>query len=390
MDIIEKKIKQKSKVLVLSCGTGGGHNSAAKAIQENLNDRGLEADFIEYLEIINKKIKDSVNNLYLKSTHREGKIFKTAYHLGELYQKTRLKSPVYQLNSLNKRKLYDYITKNHYDYVVTTHLFAAQALSAIKKDYPIHFISVATDYVCIPFWEETNPDYSVIPSPELEDDFINKGVKKEILLPIGIPVSKFYNPEYNKDECKKKLNLKINKKYVLILSGSMGFGSILEMVKELVKNIKDVTYLVSCGNNKELLENLNNIYRNNDKVVSIPFTNRLDLYMKSSEIILTKPGGLTTTEVANLRKPFIHTMPIPGCENYNANFFSERKMSLKSETVKDVVKNTKLLLNNIELQNELVNNQKKYIQINTCNEITNIIIGELEKKSKWKKVGNLQ
>ena len=76
--------------------------------------------------------------------------------------------------------------------------------------------------------------------------------------------------------------------------------------------------------------------------------------MKSSEIILTKPGGLTTTEVATLRKPFIHTMPIPGCENYNANFFSNRKMSIKCDTMEEVIENTKKLINDINLQKEMM------------------------------------
>ena len=90
-------------------------------------------------------MKDKVNQLYIRSTRHNGKVFKGIYHLGELYQKTKLKSPVYQLNWLNKKKLYAYIKENAYDYVVTTHLFAAQALTAIKKEHPIHFMQEATD-----------------------------------------------------------------------------------------------------------------------------------------------------------------------------------------------------------------------------------------------------
>lgn len=93
-------MNHKRKVLVLSCGTGGGHNSAARAIQENLKEKGIEADFVEYLDIINPKIKDSVNHLYLKTTTRNGKVFKVVYRLGELYERTKLKSPVYRIKSI--------------------------------------------------------------------------------------------------------------------------------------------------------------------------------------------------------------------------------------------------------------------------------------------------
>jgi processive 1,2-diacylglycerol beta-glucosyltransferase len=93
----EPKMNKNRKVLILSCGTGGGHNSAARAIQESLIEKGIEADFVEYLDIINPKIKDSINHLYIKTTKRNGKVFKVVYRLGELYEKTKIKSPVYRI-----------------------------------------------------------------------------------------------------------------------------------------------------------------------------------------------------------------------------------------------------------------------------------------------------
>lgn len=321
MKVVTKVNNEVSKVLILSCGTGGGHNTAAKAVQEELISKGIKADFIEYLDIVNPKIKDKVNNLYIKSTIGKGKIFKKVYGLGRIYQKTNLKSPVYLLNSFSKKKLYDYIKNNNYRYVITTHLFASQALTAIKMEHDIHFMQIATDYVSIPFWEETNPDYFVIPSKELENDFTKKGINKEILKPYGIPVKKEFREKYDKEEYRKKLNLEENKKYIIILNGSMGFGNVIELVKKLERELKDVNLIVSCGNNNDLLEKLKNDYSNNKKIITLPYTDNLSMYIKSSDIVLSKPGGLTSTEVATLRKPFIHIMPIPGCENYNANFF---------------------------------------------------------------------
>ncbi len=379
---IEKIIRKhaKEKVLILSCGTGGGHNSAAKAIQEDLIDKGIETDFIEYLDIVNQRVRNNVNKLYIHSTRENGKVFKVVYKLGEIYQKTNLKSPVYALNFLNKKRLYKYIIDNNYQYIITTHLFAAQSLTAIKKEHPIKFMAVATDYVCIPFWEETNPDYFVIPSEELKEDFENKGIPEKKLLPFGIPTAKTYRQSYDKKEYKKKLKFDVNEKYVLILTGSMGFGNITEMIKKLHEDMKQVNFIVSCGHNEDLFNTLKEEYKNTRNIIILPYTDKISHYMKASDIILSKPGGLTTTEIATLRKPFIHTMPIPGCENYNANFFDKRKMAIKCDTIEEVVENTKKLIKDQTIQNQMIENQEKYIKKDTCDKIADIVIREIQKK----------
>ena len=379
---IEKIIRKhaKEKVLILSCGTGGGHISAAKAIQENLIDRGIETDFIEYLDIVNQRVRNNVNKLYIHSTRENGKVFKVVYKLGEIYQKTNLKSPVYALNFLNKKRLYKYIVDNNYQYIITTHLFAAQSLTAIKKEHPIKFMAVATDYVCIPFWEETNPDYFVIPSEDLKEDFKNKGIPEKKLLPLGIPTAKAYRERYDKKEYKEKLKFDVNKKYVLILTGSMGFGNITDMIKKLHEDMKQVNFIVSCGHNEALFNTLKEEYKNTKNIIILPYTDKISHYMKASDIILSKPGGLTTTEIATLRKPFIHTMPIPGCENYNANFFDKRKMAIKCDTIEEVVKNTKKLLTDELLQNQMIQKQETYIKKDTCDKIADIVIREMQKK----------
>lgn len=260
------------KILVLSCGTGGGHNSAAKAIVDELNRHNATADFIEYLDIINPRIRNLVNNLYIKSTTGNGRIFKRVYKLGTLYDNTNFKSPVYVLNSLAKKKLYEYIKSNNYDYIATTHLFAAQALTCIKKEHSdIHFIEICTDYTYIPFWRETNPDFIIVPHKDLVQNFEEKGVNRDKIVPIGIPVYKDFSMDLEKEKCYNELKLDKTKKYTLIMTGSMGFGNTIQIVDELSKRV-NATNIVICGSNKKLQGELKSKYPL-DKVIPIGFTN---------------------------------------------------------------------------------------------------------------------
>ncbi len=363
------------KILILSCGTGGGHNSAALAIKEELDRRNIDNEFKEYLEIINNKVKNYVNSLYIKSTYRNGKVFKTVYKLGELYRKTKIKSPIYALNSFSKRKLYEYIEENKFDYVITTHLFAAQALTTIKKQKEVHFLAIATDYVCIPFWEEINPDYFIIPSEDLMKNFTDKDIDSKKLIPLGIPVSNNFSTKYDVNNERKELGLDINKKYISLLTGSMGFGGVTKVLEKLLKTAdEDVNFIVSCGSNEKLLKTLEE--KNYSNVLAIPFTKNIYKYMRASDIILSKPGGLTSTEVATMNKPLIHTMPIPGCENYNANYFSEKGMSIKCNTIDEIVDNTYKLLQDEKLKNSIIKNQKKYINKNSCKNICDFLISQ--------------
>ena len=225
------------KVLVLSCSTGGGHNACGHYIEE-FKENNITCDFADYFELLGPKAKGRAEKIYLGSTKYNGSIFKLAYKLGEAYSKTGITSPVYGLNKLGKNKLYSYIRDNNYDLIISSHLFPSMAVTTLKKEGKnIKLINVATDYHVIPFWEETKPDYFVIPSTKLKGNFIKKGFKKEILLDFGISVSSSFC------EVKNNLNLPINKNIILITSGSMGFGK----MKDIVKSLLYSRYIYCCN-----------------------------------------------------------------------------------------------------------------------------------------------
>ena len=353
------------KVVVFTCSTGGGHNACARYIKQEFDDFGITCDVQDYLKLVGDNAAKIIEKLYLDSTKGNGNIFGGVYKLGELYSKTNIPSPVYGLNVLVKEKLDKFLTENNYDLAIGTHLFPCLALTKLKKEKDIKFINVATDYECIPFWEETNPDLFVIPSYLLKDDFIKKGFKEDILLPTGIPVaSSFFNtkemPEFK------------NKKVVLLTSGSMGFGHVKDIVLNLLANIPNAYVVVICGTNETLKNDLEKI--DNKHLIVKGFVNNMNDYMASSTVIISKPGGLTTTEIAAMNKPLVHMMPIPGVEDYNANFFERNNMSIRANNIDNIVNATKRLLEDSKLRNDMISNQKKLINKYSAKSLVEYVI----------------
>lgn len=362
------------KVLVLSCSTGGGHNKAAANIVGNLQSHGILATYQNYLELFDRKNQTLVEEFYYKSLLGNGKFFKEIYKLGELYNKTKLTSPVYILNKHGKEKLKELIQKENIDLCICTHLYPALALTELKKEENTPFLFVGTDYKCIPFTNEVNPDYFIIPTKDMEADYERMNIPSEKLVPLGIPAS--YTP-FSKDELIKKLDIQYSKN-ILIMSGSMGFGNITKIVEELLMKMDNNTGLfVICGNNQKLYENLSLLKDERLKVLG--FIENVLEYIFISTIVLTKPGGLSTTEVAIYQKPFIHICPIPGVETYNAKYFLKKEMSLLETNIKKIAPLAIHLLNNLDLQNKLKENLKEINQ-NALEDLYKFIVNHYEER----------
>ena len=368
------------KILLLSCGTGGGHDSAAHAISDKLKEFNIESQIIDSIRLSNQKFSNTVNQTYINMVVKRPNLFKKVYHLGELYSKLKIKSPVYGINKLFANNLEKYIIDNNYDLVICTHLFPCETLTTIKKRNPnIHFIAVATDYVSIPFWEETNPDYFVIPSKDLYQDFMKKGISKDKLLPFGIPVSPKNEHKFTKLEARRQLSLPINKQIILIMTGSMGFGKNNETINLIKENFHNAYIVVICGTNKKMKETLDKTYRDG-KVITIPFTNSINIYMDACDVILTKPGGLSSTETAVKNIPTIFTDPIAGCETHNAKFYEERHMAFCVNNNNHLIEYLNILLSDQKVVEEMKRNQNKYINKKAAEDICKFAIKYYEKK----------
>ena len=169
-------------------------------------------------------------------------------------------------------------------------------------------------------------DHYLIPHKDLVAEFVKKGVPEEKLVPTGIPVSARFRTHASKEEAREQLGLPQGKTIYLVMTGSMGFGNAADIGKALLQRGGAVCLL--GGNNRKMKDGLRKQFGENPRMMVLDFTDQVSLYMDACDVVLTKPGGLTSTEAAVKNVPLVHTAPIPGCETINAKFFLKRGMSL--------------------------------------------------------------
>ena len=327
--------------LILSCGTGGGHDSAGKAVLEEMKRRGHHATMLNPYTLKSAKLSGSIDHTYISTVQHAPDAFGAIYKIGDMYRHLPFRSPVYFVNRAMDSVMQEYFEAHPVDIVLMPHLFPAEIMTNMK----LHGMQtpktmfIATDYVCIPFTEETECDAYIIPSADLTGEFTRKGIPKEKLYPLGIPTSSRFATVESQAQAKQQLGLDEEKNYILVAGGSMGGGKIEQTIDALYEHFsqrEDMELIVICGSNQALYERLQEYA--GPGLTAIDHTDEMEAYMRASRLFITKPGGLSSTEAAVRNVPIIHTAVIPGCESYNARYFSGHGMSVWAQTTEEMLR----------------------------------------------------
>ena len=152
---------------------------------------------------------------------------------------------------------------------------------------------------------------------------------------LGIPVRlDFSDDTITKDRAREALNLPKDRRTLLLSGGSMGAGSIINAVRALLPYLEqnaNCDLNILCGSNEALFDSVEAEFAKNGQITPMHSTNKMALYLKASDVFISKPGGLSSTESAAAGVPLVHISPIPGCESRNAEFFAKEGIAVKVE-----------------------------------------------------------
>lgn len=313
------------RTLILTCNTGGGHNSCAKAIQQVFHKNGAVCDIADSLQFTSGRLSQFMSWGHTAMYRYIPGLFRWGYGFAEKHPDMLKEEGVaYKLISSGAEKLNVHIRKGGYDTIISTHVFAGLLLEQMQKEYPLNLKTafVATDYTCSPGTAACRYDRYFIPHEKLIQEFIAQDVPGERIVVSGIPVSHDFHFRLDKEKAKERLGIDPSHSHLLMMCGSMGCGPMEELTK-IFKEQMDASVELSivCGTNEKLCQELKSIAAGNPRIHIYGYTDRMNDLMDSADLYLTKPGGLSITEAAAKRLPMVLIDAVAGCEKYNLDFF---------------------------------------------------------------------
>ena len=260
------------------------------------------------------------------------------------------------------RQLKKYLDDYKPDVIVCTQVYCVHIVDVIKSkgwtDVPV--FGIDTDFTVQAHWKGNDYiDYIVTASKGLTGQLLVKGVPKERILPTGIPISPKFATKVDRREAKELLCLDPDKKTILLMGGSMGYGGTDKTLLELDALEEDFQVMVVCGSNLRMRQKLRRL--NLKKKFDIyGFSYNIPLMMDAADILITKPGGISMSEGLAKGVPMILANAIPGMEDYNSDFMVGNGLALavsKTYSIKDAVRD---LLTREGFAEQIEENQKEF------------------------------
>lgn len=338
------------QTLILSCNTGAGHNSCAQAVQEAYHSRGEICNITDSLQFISEKASTFISNWHTRIYRHAPRLFDAGYQRAESHEDIFCEgTPIYKLLSSGAERMYQYIRSAGYDNIICTHVFPALALTEMRRQHPcLQLVTshISTDYTCAPCTADSALDWYFIPSTSLLGEFEQCGLQPQKLIASGIPVRQQFYQRVSQEAGKANAGISPAHQHILMMCGSMGCGPMEEIISYLCPYLTTEQELsVVCGTNDDLRKKLQKRTEKYSQVHVLGTVNNVPQLMQASDLFLTKPGGLSTSEAMAAELPMVLIDAVAGCETHNLNFFLRNGMAVTANTPKAIADTTIKTLN---------------------------------------------
>lgn len=330
------------KILITTATVGGGHNQAAAALEEIWREL-RPADTVEKVDVLN-----FTSPLYRKA-YSSGYL-QVAEHLphmyGMLFKKSDNPALLRRLTNLRRvsaravgGKFLKHLKAFGPDVVVCTHFMPLEMLGHLRaraKNGPSPKVAtVVTDFEAHALWMEPSVDLYCVAAEDTKARLVARELAPENIVVTGIPIARKFSAKTNPAELRRRMGWRDDLPIVLVLAGGFGMGPVGKILAAMDGVEQAVQNVVVCGKNEELRRQLaGDPHKHPTQVLG--FCTNMHELMSAASLIVTKPGGLTSSEAMAMGKPLLIVNPIPGQEEANSDFLLEKGAAAKANRLEDV------------------------------------------------------
>jgi processive 1,2-diacylglycerol beta-glucosyltransferase len=359
------------KILVLAVPVGTGHMKAAKAIMQALKKVAPTATirFENCFDWVYPLYGQVYTRIYDFAQKKALGLIKFFY--GGIGVESGSSEFMYKYHKILADRFSDLLREYQPDYVLCTHFSSGYFSALSKKDFGYKLGIVVTDYYVHPHWVNKEIDHYFIPHESLTEQIMSYGAKREQVCPFGIPIGLELEAGIDRAAARKRFGLSKNRISATIMGSRVFGGDWFEVTRELVDF--DYDFLVLCGDNKEAAGKISRLKgKSNLKVLGM--VERIHELIGTTDILITKAGGITSTEAAQAAPVLLFANSIVGLEDKNEDFFIGHGAALRitKDTAQQVMAD---LLSNSSKMAQMRRNLKHIGKKKTAVNIARTVLG---------------
>ena len=331
--------KKQKKILLLSVSAGAGHMRAAQTIEayaarDDGTGLAAKARHLDVMDFVTPAFRKLYTDFYIKLVNKAPVLWGYLYHASHDAPKDssmqRLRRGIERLNT---RALMAQIAAFQPDAIICTHFLPAELLSrALRQEQLACPVWVqVTDFDLHRMWVQERMQGYFAATDEVAFRMRHEGIPADRIHVTGIPIMPAFAQVPERVQCAQAFGLDPQRTTILLMGGGAGLGSLDTVAARLLALDGDFQLIVLAGKNTAALAALRDLASQYPgRLLAQGFTSEVERLMACADLVITKPGGLTTSECLALGLPMIVNAPIPGQEERNADYLLEQGVALKA------------------------------------------------------------
>jgi len=315
------------KLLVLSAAIGAGHLKAAEALCQAFEDfsGNGEAVHLDFLKYCGPRFSRMIEESYYFITKYMSGVYRLLYEIADKPEAIAKRNQIL----LALRKYREFITEYKPDVILSTHFFPASVVSHYYHKYPIVNGVILTDYEAHPMWVYPNVHRFFVAHPGMVEELTHLGAPRERIRVSGIPIRPEFGQAFQEEEYRTEKGIPEGIPVLLVMSGGNAVGPLNEVLDALDRVTGDFYTVVITGKNERVrqeLEAKKGKYGFGLKILG--YVEDMHKWMGLADLLISKAGGLTVSEVLAVGLPLLVVKPTPGQEEANVRYLEEHQAGL--------------------------------------------------------------